>query len=336
MTANVTNCVHSQRDGLGWHGIGVAIPAEIRKEPAKIAALCGATWTVVQHPIYIRHNGCYLKIGDYAAQVRSDNMRTLCVSSSNRYHTDNRQPVDVFEAFRDALAADQLEISHAAIHRGGDLISVCATLPETAEVAGDEIRRFVTLATGYDKANGTKALDTTIRVVCDNTYAAAMAEAGATGHYKSVRASTKIVDKSTLVHMIESARQGGLRTIEKFNQLANLKLTNEQVTRIFADVLEIDVSKLGQKDREGNKLISTRAENALKALADSYRSAPGAVQGNAWGAFNAVTHYATHVKTCRDTSGDGADVARLTSNLFGDAQAMKARAMALLMEKVAA
>jgi len=72
-------------------------------------------------------------------------------------------------------------------------------------------------------------------------------------------------------------------------------------------------------------------------MIESYRSAPGAsmANGSAWGAFNAVTHYATHVKGTRDTSGAGDAVARLKSNLFGDAGALKQRAMMLLDQRYA-
>jgi len=57
-----------------------------------------------------------------------------------------------------------------------------------------------------------------------------------------------------------------------------------------------------------------------------------------WGALNAVTYYATHAKTVRDTSGSGAAAARYASNLDGDAAALKARALVLAnsLVKVAA
>lgn len=52
-------------------------------------------------------------------------------------------------------------------------------------------------------------------------------------------------------------------------------------------------------------------------------------QGTAWGALNAVTYYATHVKGVRDSFGVGEGAARAASNLDGDAAVLKNRALML-------
>jgi hypothetical protein len=104
------------------------------------------------------------------------------------------------------------------------------------------------------------------------------------------------------------------------------------VVQYFADVLEIDIAELNAVDpRTGKRVISTKSQNMLNALAVAYKNAPGAAMasGTVWGALNAVTHYATHDKTVRDTSDSGTDAARVASNLFGDAARLKARALML-------
>ena len=115
-------------------------------------------------------------------------------------------------------------------------------------------------------------------------------------------------------------------------RMASTPATNADVVQYFADVLEIDIAELNAVDpRTGKRVISTKSQNMLNALAVAYKNAPGAalVTGTVWGALNAVTHYATHDKTCRDTSDSGADAARVASNLFGDAARLKARALML-------
>ena len=107
--------------------------------------------------------------------------------------------------------------------------------------------------------------------------------------------------------------------------------------RYFADVLEINIENLNQRDRNGREMVSTKARNMLAAIVTAYRQAPGAASatGTAWGALNAVTYYGTHVKTVRDTCDDGAAVARVSSNMTGDAAKLKARALAILADRVA-
>lgn len=74
------------------------------------------------------------------------------------------------------------------------------------------------------------------------------------------------------------------------------------------------------------------ASIALTAI-DTHTKAPGAElsPGSVWAALNAVTFYATHVKTCRDTSGSGVEATRYASNLDGDAATMKVRALLLAL-----
>jgi phage/plasmid-like protein (TIGR03299 family) len=340
MSDNIETAVFGSA-GAGWTGKGIGIPKEIRKEPDKIAALC-CPWTVKSETLFrkmVSEAGeiWYKEVPGYAGQFRSDNGKALSVTSDDRYHLTNRQPVHIFEAFRDALAANEMEITHGCSLRGGRIIVVCAEVPGEMRVGNDILRPYITLATGYDKQHGTKALTGTIRVVCNNTYDAAVGEAGRDGYLRSIRASTEILNPRELVQLVERARAGGALVVEQFNKMAATEMTPRQLVTFFGEVLEIDISKLGVTRPDGSSILSTRAENAVRALTDAYTNAPGAVRGTKWGAFNAVTFYATHVKTVRDTAGDGSDAARVASNMFGDAAALKARAYKLLTQvKVAA
>ena len=59
----------------------------------------------------------------------------------------------------------------------------------------------------------------------------------------------------------------------------------------------------------------------------------GAPDGSAWAALNAITRYVDHE---RSTSGDAdKSVARFASATFGSGNAMKGKAMELLMPRIA-
>jgi hypothetical protein len=125
-----------------------------------------------------------------------------------------------------------------------------------------------------------------------------------------------------------------------FEDMANTRVDAITLARYFGDVLAIDIGQLNQVLPDGRPAISTKSKNMLTALSAAYDDAPGSkwAHGNVWGALNAVTYYATHAKTCRDTSGSGQAAARYASNMDGDASALKRRAFALAanMMKVAA
>jgi hypothetical protein len=302
-------------------------------------------------------DGTYQVIPDRAAIVRNDTNHVTGIASDTRYAVDYRQPVDIFEAFRDQLAANNLSISHAAILAKGARVAVCAMLPQDHSFSvgandGDRVDQYLTLSTGYDGKHGTRRSTGCIRVVCENTLEFSIGDAMQKGKLRSITASQKL-EADTLSKMVaglagdvERAGDTGAKGIagivaraakaaklqrDTFNAMANQSISAVDLARFFGDVLQIDIGQLNQVSAHGRAVISTKSKNMLSALAAAYDTAPGSkwAHGNVWGALNAVTYYATHAKTCRDTHGAGASAARYASNLDGDAAALKVRALVL-------
>lgn len=343
MSHEIQSAVYMASQGAGWTGLGRAIPEEIAKDPAKIAALCNATWTVETKPVYVRHvikdKPLYVKAKGAAAQVRSDTGAILSLTSDTRYHVANRQPCDVFEAFRDELNSHGFEISHAAVLRGGGVIAVSAIMPPEYDVIvgkGDRLRSYTTLSTGYDLKHGSKSTKGTIRVVCANTLAASILAASKTDQIRTIRASTEM-EFDSLAKLVAEAKTLQAAEYKAFNEMANRKMAADEVARYFADVLEINIADLDKKNVNDKRLVSARAQNMLASLTRAYKEAPGATiaHGTAWGALHAVTYYATHEKGVRDTTGDGTECTRTASNMTGDAAKLKARALQLVQSRMA-
>jgi phage/plasmid-like protein (TIGR03299 family) len=338
MAHEIETAVFSVREGAGWTGLGQAIPADMATNPRAIAEICRATYEVKKEDLFLRNPVTKQeeRVPDHQALIRSDTGEVLHVASRNRYHVSNRQPVEIFEAFRDELAKEHLEISHAAVLRGGRLIAVSALLTDDAVTPSDghKVCNYVTLSTGYDGSHGTSATLNSIRVVCANTWRANLESAKAAGKAKSISAATRMAE-TTLPELVANIDLIVSEQRRTYDALANAKLDPAEVLRLFADTCGIIVEDLGRTDKEGKPVVSTKARNMLDALRASYTNAPGAVQGTAWGAFQAVTHFASHVRTVRDTAGDGSNAARVNSNLFGDSARMKAVALDRLTRQYA-
>lgn len=364
MSAEIQSAVYSAREGKGWHGIGKEIPAEIRNDPAKIAALLGATFTVDGKPVFYQNEaGQFMPVPGYAAQVRSDSGDALSITSDNRYFTANRQPKDIFEAFRDEFAANRMELSHGAILKGGRLVVASALLDPEFDIVvgkGDRLRRYATLSTGYDNRNGTIATDGDIRVVCWNTWSWAISKAlQGQGKVAGISASQKIgegqlkqlitaiggtdlkgveneISEGSVAQVIANIKRRAKLEQRMYDEFANARMDAADVLRYFSDVLEVNVADLDQKHADGRAKVSQKMQNLITTLTTAYHNAPGAAmaQGTAWGAFNAVTYYATHQKPVRDTTEDGEQSARVASNLFGDAKRLKVRALSLALSRV--
>jgi phage/plasmid-like protein (TIGR03299 family) len=329
MSHEIEKAVFSQAEGAGWTGLGQAIPVELGKDTNAIAELCGATYTVEKRDLYYRTpNGEYIMAPDDQVLVRADTNALLTTVSMHRYHTDYRQPRDIFNAFDEQLRHHGLEISHGAVLRGGAQVAVSALLPSDLDIVvgkADRIRSYLTLSTGYDGAHGTPATVGGIRVVCANTLAYSLTDATSKGTGKKYTASQKL-NKFSLADLLAEVKVMVAKEQEVYGAMMEARMSNEEVATYFTECLELHIERMDK-----NRGVSTKTKNILTALAAAYNTAPGAAvaHGTAWGALNAVTYYATHVKTCRDSFGAGADAARAASNLDGDAAKLKLRALQL-------
>jgi len=266
------------------------------------------------------------------------------VTSRNRYHVDNRQPIDIFESFRDALASEKLEISHAAVLDGGRKIAVSALL-KGSEIdlgSGDKVLPYVTGATGYDAMTGTNYFRGGIRVVCDNTLRMGMSDAEGKGRMIRYTASQHI-GQGDLTGLLTDAMNAVNKEAEFYQRLVSVKLSDDMARQYFAEILGIDLTFLTAKNADGRAVISTRSQNQLNALIVAYKKGPGAHLATAndtlYGALNALTYIVDHESQIRDTHKDGVRVARMTSATFGTGAQAKARAVRLaaaMLQKVAA
>ena len=328
---------YAPEDGIGWHQLGRPIPDEYRHDPDKMAEIAGVDYTVEKRECYYRlDDGTYVPAPGKDVVVRSDTQEFFSVVSDTKYNVIGRHGRDLIAAFEEDLRANRVSISHiCALNNGADIV-VSAKLPIQKTVGAkhlnDSIQYYITLMTGF-AGHSTQAMKTEVRALCANTRAQALNRAKENGTLRNIRASTRI-QAGDLRDLIESAQQEIETDAVIYDALANASMSPDQVMRYFADVLEINVEDLGRTDKQGKKLISTKSENIIKALSAAYIRAPGAQEahGSAWGMLNAVTYYATHEKTVRDTTGSGEEATRIASNLFGDAATMKRRAYELAQQ----
>lgn len=321
----VARAIYSQAEGAGWTTLGRAIPAEIAKEPRKMLEYLGAYHVEKASVTLTRSDGMVIEFPERKGLVAvwgDGSVTPLEVVSDSRYFLENRQPLDIFESFRDELAKEGLEISHAAILKNGALISVCARMRDLdrfAQIKGDfgSHEVYASASSGWDRVHGTDYFLTDIRTVCANTHRFGLAQADKAGRRRTRTASQKIESFGELTAMLNGAINRVEADVARLQEMVNVKLSNGEAKEYFAKVLGIPLDKLGVRDASGKKLISTRAENQLSVYQGNFASGPGsdspAANGTLFGAFQAVTRTVDHDMQVRDTSGQGRQAARFTS-----------------------
>jgi phage/plasmid-like protein (TIGR03299 family) len=177
----------------------------------------------------------------------------------------------------------------------------------------DKLAAYVLLATSCDKTLATTAAFTSIRVVCNNTLFFAMEDV------KTERRPQVKVPHNLRFDARQVKQQLGVMDkpwsgfIAKVRKMALYQMKRDAASSFFADLL------FQKKD----KALSQKARREHEAIIALFKSAPGQDLSSAketlWGAVNAVTYYADHVRS-------GAVGDRLDSAWFGAGYALKERA----------
>lgn len=274
-----------------WHRLGTVFDHEMTADEALDAAKLRG-WNVrlaALQVVELTEEGVTTtQVEDRYATVRTNpvtgNTDVLGVGLSQEFHpVQNEAQV----AFLNALT-DQARLSAAGSLRGGRQVFFCCRLPGDLLVGGvDQINNYLAVLNGHDGSLGFTAVVSPVRVVCANTWDAALG---------SARQRWSIRHTSNITNALESARQTldlSWRYVEAF-QAAAEALINTQVTDAQFDA---ELRKLlGDPREEGlTKGGVTRRANRLALVEKIYNSPTTAhVRGTAWGAYQAVAEMADH------------------------------------------
>jgi phage/plasmid-like protein (TIGR03299 family) len=317
-----------------WHRLGQEMKEGMTIEQWAKAA--GLDWTAIKVPALmdLKSLGGVFLTKDLAAardrsfMVRSDNGAMLgdnCVTDVYQAV----QPAELLAWFDQYIAVDdRFALDVAGSLKGGSVIWATATWKEPLVVAGDAHTARVLMSTTFDGSGATINQMTTTRVVCNNTLRCAHSDK----HNAVVRTrhNTKFDAKAV------GAELAGLaQSIAQFKKVGDAMA---QVTMTAADVSAFFKACLDIKPEEKQEDISTRKMNQFRAISQAFnttRREREAKQGDAidvWTALQAVTRYVDHERV--SINGDHGEK-QFTSANFGSGDALKGKAMNLLMPRVA-
>jgi phage/plasmid-like protein (TIGR03299 family) len=271
-------------------------------------------WDVNRAPAYYTANGKVLP-AEEDVLYRSDTGAKLGVVSP-AYHIV--QPLEVMEFFRSYVEGlGNFEMSTVGSLRGGKRIWGLAQAKEGsfALPGQDKVRRYLLLATSFDKTLATVVQQTSIRVVCNNTLSAAYADQ----------------DKDPTVRVSHHAKFSHARVREQ--------MALDQSWDAFVVATQSWVSRPvtpTERDEYFRKVLGltkdVKATPQLQKLESIFHNAPGqqleSARDTAWGLVNAVTYLVDH------EMGDSADT-RLDQAWFGQRRALKKSAVQLANALVA-
>lgn len=314
-----------------WHGLGVPVEADLTPDEMRIKA--GLDWTVSLRPLYAAQNELLLKsemtkVPGHFALMRDSDDSILTVTGNNWKPVQNVDAVDFFTKF---VKAGGMTMETMGSLQNGQYIWALAKIGKGFKIGQhDENEGYLLLAHPHLYGQSLILQTTAIRVVCWNTYSAALKQNGnrwAMRHSRTFDEPTKTEAEAALGMAVEQFTE--FKETAQF--LARSKANDEWVKKYFYDVLQIKPKEKKAANDDGENTD----QRSITRMMEVYENAAGqklsTARGTWWGAFNAVTFVNDHVIGREQDS-------RLARAWFGDRAAQKRQALekALEYSKVAA
>lgn len=302
-----------------WHGLGNYLT---ENQPIEVwAQQAGMDWNIREASVRFvaEHDEKISSIHTFPENkvlFRSDTNAPLSVVSQ-RYQVV--QPREILEFYRDLTEISGFELETAGVLKGGRKIWALAKTGQSTALRGNDVTNgYVLLATACDGTLATTAQFTSIRVVCNNTLAVALA--GGTGAVK-VPHSTNF-DPEAVKKQLGISVSSWDEFMYRMKQLSERKVKSVEAERYFLRVFTDHSTKaVGQTNERA-------MAKALKLFDGQGKGSDlDSAKGTAFGLLNAVTEFVDHERRARSTDH------RLESAWFGQGAAIKQKALeqALLM-----
>lgn len=266
----------------------------------------GMDWKVIKRPIFDAYGR---EIPGYNVTMRSDNNDLLDVVTDTYKTFDNSE---AFE-FMDSLAADGImRYETAGTLFGGRRLWILARLANDMKVADDIFRQYMMLGAGHDGKTPVTVKPTSTRVVCFNTYTAAINDGDTTYKVKHTR---------NMDYGLDAAREA-------------LSLTTDWNARMAEWMDKASVTPMRDIDDFVATLFgedTTQAVNKAETFTEDFLIPEYNRQGSTvYSVFNAVTGYVNHGFAYRNRGDASKEEKRLVSITEGRGAAFMNRGLSLL------
>lgn len=302
-----------------WHGLGAHV--QEAQKWGEAYRLAGLDWEVEKRPLYGRETipgDPGIKFSQVPAWgiFRPDTGRFFGAAGEDYTPIQNR---GVFRCVDSIIAADDGAhyVSAGALF-GGEIVWTLANLPEEIRIKGtDDISKPYLLFANYHRpGKAAFAKLCTTRVVCWNTFSAALVEAGSI---------FKIPHVPGLDAKIGKAREAlfGIREqIRDMDRVMNTLAATPVSGKIIREALIEIMPTVTESAQAQNK-----ARDILALMEDNDGDAFPSERGTAYALFNSFTRFSDHVAHFHKGPGEDEAQARKRAALFGAGQSFKFAAL---------
>lgn len=293
-----------------WHGLGTVVQDAALKS-ADALRLAGLDWTVKMVPLgqVVGEDDdtgeeLYDPIEGWYSVQRSSDQRSVGVVKSRYVPLNN---VDAFQLGDDLLDDPEAHWHTAGSLKGGSLVWMLAKVPEDIYIAGMEdeaISSYILISNSHDGTKQLEATVTPVRVVCNNTFTAALRGAKRTFKIRHTKNMSGRITEAKNALGITHAYMAELEALG--TSMVNQSFTNAEFDKFLESLVPtVDLEKQAL----------TKAQTKQETIKSIWTNKPDLqnVKNTRWGALQAVIDFHDHHIESR---GDKKDEKRMSRILM--------------------
>jgi len=285
-----------------WHNLGQIVEDYPTSEEALNFA--GLNFEVEKRKLFTYGNDFFTpdaELQNNFATVRTDTNQILGVVGKDYEIVQNKQAFTFFDAITGTN--DGVFYETAGALGLGEKIFITAKLPDYIKVGSDDlIEKYIFLTTSHDGSGSITAAFTPIRIVCNNTLNAALANCSNVFKIRHTQSATETLKQAHKIMGISNQLANEMEDI--FNHWAKIQITDKQVLQLIEKALAPSKEALFAIEEGKRELLSTSfkniTENAFEYAMSNETQQMTTTKGTLFGAYNAVTGYLQNVKSYKD------------------------------------
>lgn len=247
-------------------------------------------------------------IKGYKQITRDDNGKSIAVMKDSFKPMTTAEFTETANKVCDTIGGEKLEFtdwetSGKNIGAARPVITAEMKISNPLEIAGSKIEGVLTIGVGFDGSRSFFIGHRNEYLRCTNQFASIVKD------FTSRLTKNHMVRVEDIIQNIGLYKEYEEKLYQNFVKFQNVKIDEKLVQECVARIAKLTEEEKALSIKERHEVLSTQKLNKIDDIMASVRGEMSELGNNAWGLFNGITHYTTHVMPSRGHEG--------MSTLFG-------------------
>lgn len=286
-----------------WHKLGTVFDDYPGREEAILAA--GHDFEVIERPVLAAQK----ELGEEALTAMGDVVEGWKVLINSKTNAAMHIVRDSYVTVQNSVLwdlvdaiVDQPDVKYetAGVLRDGAVLWVLARLDTPLQINKDdsEFYPYIATSTTHDGTGGVKAQNTSIRIVCANTYSAASLETGRTGREFTFKHTKNIMNRVEEAKKILAGATEQAKAFQELgNELVEVPFSDKAIAAFIEEFVPMPVGEV-ISDRVKENIDEARAK--VKNLFYGSETINDDIRNTAYGALQVGVEYLDHLRGYRN------------------------------------